>query len=103
MTPQQQPPPDQPDQFRPTGDELGAAWGIRLSQALIENITLDKLLAAQNKSIEEMAETEKVLSNRIQELEAEVAKFTNQEADLVDHIQDLETKLSELKADRGRK
>lgn len=91
MIPQQQP---QPPPF--SIGELGAKFGVPLSQAFGEIITLEKLLGSQNKAIEEMVETEKSLSNRIQELEVKIAEFLEQEAILVEHIQGLEADVSPM-------
>lgn len=64
----------QPQQITP--DELSAKWSNLLNQAFIRIITLEKQLAAQATFIQEM---------------------TKNEVDLVDHVQDVEAELAELK------
>lgn len=87
----------QSDQFRPTGDELGAAWASRLNQTIIENIALEKLTAQMKTQIEVQAQNGVRLQAHIQDLEAKVAEFTQQEYDFVDHIQALELELDVMK------
>lgn len=70
MTTQQQ-----PDSFRPTGDELGAAWASRLNQTIIENITLEKLTAQLTAQIEVQTQNEARLQVHIRELEAKIAEL----------------------------
>lgn len=94
MIPQQQP---QPDPLQPTSDELNAAWGTRLGQAIIGAIILDKLTAQMKSQIEAQAQNEARLQDHIQELEAKIAEFTQQEYDFVDHIQALESELEVMK------
>lgn len=94
MIPQQQP---QPDTLQPTSDELNAAWGTRLGQAIIGAIILEKLTAQMRVQIEEHSKTEARLQAHIQDLEAKISEFTEQEFDFVDHIQALESELEVMK------
>lgn len=57
--------------------ELGAKFGAQLGQAYAEIITMEKQLSAQALTIQQM---------------------TTNEMTLIDHIQDLEAELAELKA-----
>lgn len=58
-----------------TPDELAAKWSNLLNQAFIQIITLEKQLAAQAASIQEMTTKETVLVENIQALEAELAEL----------------------------
>lgn len=92
----------QPDPLQPTADELSAAYGIRLGQALIEKIALEKLAAQMRSQIEAQAQNEARLQAHIHDLETRIAEFTKQEYDFTDHIQALELELDEIKtASRG--
>lgn len=109
MTPQQQP------QDTITPDEIGAEWGMKLGAALLEKIDLRKRmerlttitneyvnrireLEAELVKTDELAEkTEAHLHAHIQDLEAKISEFTEQEFDFVDHIQALESELEVMK------
>lgn len=67
MTADQQPP------F--TIEELGAKFGVQLSQAYAELITLEKVIVSQRAKIEAMIQNEMEMTARIHEIEIELVEL----------------------------
>lgn len=61
--------------------ELGAKFGAQLGQIYSELITLEKVIESQQAQITSMTKNEVSLVDHIQDLEAEISKFKEQEVD----------------------
>lgn len=57
----------------PTLEEIGARWGVMYNQALAANIVQEKQLEAQAETIGQLTASEVVLVDHIQELEVELS------------------------------
>lgn len=80
--------------------ELGAKFGPLLAQAYAEIITLEKQIAAQNVNIQLMTQDEAALVDRIQDLEAEAVtlKAENMEREAQMDQTGLSPELAEIAA-----